>query len=256
MVRREQREEEKLATLKILVLDDAERAAQRCAALIASKARAAITRRGHCCLALSGGRTPWIMMRALAREDLSWPDIHIFQTDERVVPLDSPKRTLTQIREVLLSPVSLKSEQMHPMPVDTHDLTAAALQYGMLLRKIAGSPPVLDVIHLGLGADGHTASLVPGDPVLNVIGADVAISGPYQGHRRMTLTFPILNRAEALIWLVTGDTKAEVLRRLISGDTNFPAGRVGRDRAVIVVDKPAARLLRANDVREYYDYTT
>ncbi len=132
------------------------------------------------------------------------------------------------------------------MPVDEPDLAGAAQSYGALLTRIAGSPPVLDVIHLGLGADGHTASLVPGDPALDVIDSDVAISNPYQGHRRMTLTYPILNRAEMIIWLVTGDAKASVLQRLIAGDALLPASRIRRDRATIVADKPTMRLSNLN----------
>lgn len=185
-------------------------------------------------------------MRALAEEDLSWRDIHIFQADERVVPFDSPHRTLRQLRRALLSPLSMQPDHVHPMPVDEPDLAEAAQSYRALLTRIAGSPPVLDVIHLGLGADGHTASLVPGDPALDVMDSDVAISNPYQGHRRMTLTYPILNRAEMIIWLVTGDAKASVLQRFIAGDALLPASRIRRDRATIVADKPAMRLSNLN----------
>ena len=139
---------------------------------------------------------------------------------------------------------------MHPMPVDGPDLAAAALRYGTLLEQIAGLPPALDVIHLGLGVDGHTASLIPDDPVLNVTDVNVSISGPYQGYRRMTFTYPILNRAAQIIWLVTGKEKAEALKRLFAGDMQMPAARVTRDRAIIVADRPAAQRL-PKDVCEY-----
>lgn len=230
--------------MRLLVFDGDEATAEQAAALIASKAREAIAARGRACLALSGGRTPWIMMRALAEEALSWRDVDIFQADERVAPLSSEDRTLTHLREALLSHAPLRAEQVHPMPVDDADLAAAAGRYEGILQKVAGTPPVLDLVHLGLGADGHTASLVPHDAALEVTAADVTISGPYQGHRRMTLTYPILNRAEAVLWLVTGEGKAEALKRLYAGDTSIPAGRVRRDRAVILADKLAASLLR------------
>jgi 6-phosphogluconolactonase len=229
--------------VRLLVFDGDEATAQQAAALIASKARDAIAARSRACLALSGGRTPWIMMRALATQEVPWGDVHIFQADERVAPPGSADRTLTHLRETLLSLTALRPEQVHPMPVDDDDLVAAAQRYEATLKQVAGTPPVLDLVHLGLGPDGHTASLVPKDPALEVTAADVTISGPYQGHRRMTLTYPILNRAETVLWLVTGAGKAEALKRLYTGDTGIPAGRVRRDRAVILADKPAASLL-------------
>lgn len=232
------------------MLEDAEHAARRCAVLVAEITRVAIATRGRACLALSGGRTPWLMIQALAREELPWRDVHIFQTDERVAPLGSPERTLTHLSRLFLSPLPLPSDHLHPMPVDEPDLVAAARRYGMLIERIVGLPPALDVIHLGLGADGHTASLVSGDPVLNVTDADVSISGPYQGHERMTLTYPILNRAKQIIWLATGKEKADVLKRLFDGDTQMPAGRVSRGSAIVVADRPAARLLR----KEAYEH--
>jgi 6-phosphogluconolactonase len=183
------------------------------------------------------------MMRALTAEKLSWPDVHVFQTDERVVPPESPDRTLMRLREALLSRAPLPPAHVHAMPVEESDLAAAARRYGELLERYCGAPAVLDLIHLGLGADGHMASLVPGDPVLDVADADVALSGPYQGHRRMTLTYPLINRARAIVWLVTGEEKAIVLRRLCEEDPDIPAGRIRRDRAVIVADRAAAWLV-------------
>ena len=126
------------------------------------------------------------------------------------------------------------------MPVEAPDLEAAAAQYAMTLRKIAGSPPVLDLVHLGLGPDGHTASLVPGDPVLQVADTDVALTGIYQGRRRMTLTYPILNRSRHVLWLVSGPDKAEMVSRVYAGDTSIPAGRVQREHALMLADRAAA----------------
>jgi 6-phosphogluconolactonase len=228
--------------MRILIFDT-EEAAREASRLAAETARAAIAARGRVCLALSGGRTPWLMFRALATETLPWHEVHVFQTDERAVPPGDPSRTLTQLRDALLSRVPLEPQHIHPMPVESLDLTEGARRYGTILEQTAGSPVRLDLVHLGLGADGHTASLVPGDPALDVDNADVAVSKPYQGHARMTLTYPVLDRARALLWLVTGPEKAEILRRLCSGDRTIPAGRVNPDRATVVADRDAARLL-------------
>jgi 6-phosphogluconolactonase len=139
----------------------------------------------------------------------------------------------------------LLPEQIHDMPVESPDLETAAAQYAATLREIAGSPPVLDLVHLGLGPDGHTASLVPGDPVLDVKDADVAVTGAYQGRRRMTLTYPMINRSRKVLWVVTGSDKAQMLDRLLDGDESIPAGRVSRERALVVADRAAAGQLAA-----------
>jgi 6-phosphogluconolactonase len=140
----------------------------------------------------------------------------------------------------LLDHSPIRSEQIHAMPVDSPDLETAAGQYASMLREIAGSPPTLDLVHLGLGPDGHTASLIPGDPVLGVTRADVALTGVYQGRRRMTLTYPVINRARRILWLVTGGEKAGMLDRLYKGDQTIPSGRISREQAVIVADRAAA----------------
>jgi len=126
------------------------------------------------------------------------------------------------------------------MPVNAPDLNAAAARYAITLQQIADSPPVLDLVHLGLGPDGHTASLTPGDPVLEVADADVSLTGVYQGRRRMTLTYPILNRSRQVLWLVTGQDKAGMVGRLYAGDTSIPAGRVRREHALMIADSAAA----------------
>ena len=140
--------------------------------------------------------------------------MHVVQVDERVAPAGHPDRNLTHLRESLLDHAPLRPEQIHAMPVESADLEAAAKHYAATLREIAGSPPMLDLVHLGLGPDGHTASLVPGDPVLNVTDADVALTGVYQGRRRMTLTYPMINRSRRILWMVTGKEKVDALARL------------------------------------------
>jgi 6-phosphogluconolactonase len=226
--------------MNIEVLDSADSVANRAAAIIAADARAAVTARGRFVMAVSGGHTPWVMLRALGAEDVPWPHVHVVQVDERVAPAGHPDRNLTHLRESLLDHAPLAPEQIHNMPVESPDLEAAASQYATTLRQIAGSPPVLDLIHLGLGPDGHTASLVAGDPVLDVENADVAITGVYQGRRRMTLTYPMINRARRVLWVVTGSEKVQMLNRFLGGDESIPAGRVRRERALVLADDAAA----------------
>jgi 6-phosphogluconolactonase len=222
------------------VLADADSVARAAAAIIAAEARTAIAASGRFVMGVSGGRTPWLMLRALAEVEVPWEGVEVVQVDERVAPTGHPDRNLTHLRASLIGRCPLGPEQIHAMPVEAADLDAAAVHYAEALREIAGSPPRLDLVHLGLGPDGHTASLVPGDPVLEVTDADVAVTGVYQGRRRMTLTYPILNRSGSILWLVTGSDKAAVLARLAAGDRSIPAGRVYPDRALVLADRAAA----------------
>jgi len=233
------------AGMKIEVFSDDESTARAAAKFIAGEARAAVAARGQFVMAVSGGRTPWIMLRALAKEEVPWEHIHVAQVDERVAPAGHPDRNLTHLRENLLEHSPIRPDQIHAMRVESPDLEGAAKLYAAALADIAGSPPTLDLVHLGLGPDGHTASLVPGDPVLNVTDGDVAVTGVYQGRRRMTLTYPIINRARRILWLVTGNEKAGMLLRLSHGDPSIPAGRIRQDKAVIFADRAAAGDLAA-----------
>jgi 6-phosphogluconolactonase len=223
-----------------LIFADADTVAREAARAVAAAARAAVASRGRFVLALSGGRTPWQMLRALGDEAVPWSDVHVFQVDERIAPAGDPERNLTQLSESLLDRAALPPQQIYAMPVEEADLDAAASRYSRTLERVAGVPPVLDLVHLGLGADGHTASLVPGDPVLDVSDRDVAITGIYMGRRRMTLTYPILNRARRILWLVTGTDKVAMLPRLLAADAAIPAGRVHLERALVLADVAAA----------------
>ena len=231
--------------MKIEVFPDDESTARAAAKFIAAESRSAVAALGQFVMALSGGRTPWIMLRALGNEEVPWEHIHVVQVDERVAPAGHPDRNLVHLRENLLDYSPTRPEQIHAMPVESPDQEGAAKQYAAALAQVAGSPPTLDLVHLGLGPDGHTASLVPGDPVLNVTDVDVAVTGVYQGRRRMTLTYPIINRARRVLWLVTGNEKAGMLLRLRQGDPSIPAGRIRQDQAVIFVDREAAGDLAA-----------
>ncbi|HVH29187.1 MAG TPA: 6-phosphogluconolactonase [Vicinamibacterales bacterium] len=221
------------------ILADAGAVAREAARLIAAEARAAVAARGRFVVAVSGGKTPWQMLRALADEDVPWSGVHVVQVDERIAPVGHADRNLTHLCDSL-ERAPLTHDHLHAMPVDQADLEAAARGYGRLLEQIAGAPPVLDLVHLGLGPDGHTASLVPGDPVLNVADLDVSLTGVYMGRRRMTLTYPVLNRARRVFWLVTGADKAAMLSRLRTADRSIPAARVRQDRALLLADRDAA----------------
>jgi 6-phosphogluconolactonase len=224
---------------------DADTVARKAAEIIAADARETVTARGRFVMAVSGGHTPWLMLRCLAGEQLPWKNVHVVQVDERVAPGGDADRNLTHLRESLLDHAPLSPTHIHAMPVEAADLDEAARQYARTLCDVAGSPPLLDLVHLGLGADGHTASLARGDPVLDVADADVAVTSLYQGKRRMTLTYPIINRARGVLWVVTGAEKAGALARLIDQDPTIPASGVRQDRALILADRAAAEQLGA-----------
>ena len=211
------------------VLPDAEAVARRAADVVAAAAREAIEARGRFTFAVSGGRSPWTMFRVLADENVSWGEVGIWQVDERVAPDGDPDRNLTSLLPVIPSEVDLR-----PMPVTEPDLEAAGDRYAASLPKAFG------LVHLGIGDDGHTASLVPGDPVLEVTDRDVAVTGEYRGLRRMTLTYPVLDRAGRALWLITGGDKAPMVPRLLAGDGSIPAGRVATAEQLVVVDAAAA----------------
>jgi 6-phosphogluconolactonase len=229
--------------MKLDVQPNAEAVAERASEWLAAAAHSAVAARGSFALAVSGGRTPWQMLRLFAARDMPWSAVHVFQVDERVAPASDAERNLTHLRESL-SRAPLPAGQLHAMPVESPDLAAAAARYAAALEQVAGSPPVLDLVHLGLGSDGHTASLLVGDPVLDITDRAVAVTGAYRGYRRLTLTYPTLDRAREILWLVTGGEKASALARLCDGDTSVPAGRVRPERARILADAAAAGRLR------------
>ncbi len=229
--------------MEIKALANADIVAQEAARAIAEAARAAVAGRGRFVMAVSGGHTPWQMLRALANEELPWKSVHVVQVDERIAPAGDPDRNLTHLRESLLEHAPLPVEQIYAMPVEEADIEGAARSYARTLQQIAGTPPVLDLAHLGLGPDGHTASLVPNDPVLNAIDRDVALTGLYQNRRRMTLTYPMLNRSRRILWVVTGAEKAGMLVRLRNADVSIPAGGIRREQALVLADQAAARKL-------------
>jgi 6-phosphogluconolactonase len=213
-------------------LADAEAAARAGADLIAAAARDAIGQTGRFSFAVSGGKTPWPMFARLGEVDLDWDHIDVFQVDERVAPDGDEDRNLTHIRANL---PDLALERLRPMPVTEEDLDAAAMRYEAEL------PKPLDLVHLGIGPDGHTASLVPGDSALEVTDRLVALTGgEYQGRRRMTLTYPALAEARRVFWLIAGEDKRDALAKLLAGDPSIPAGRVEAADATVLADEAAA----------------
>ncbi len=215
--------------MRLEVFPEADALAHAAADFVVDRARAAVASNGRFTFAVSGGRTPWAMFAHLTKDEVPWDRMEIFQVDERVAPAGDPDRNLTHLQR------SLPAETIiHPMLVESADLVAASAAYATEL------PAQFDLIHLGLGPDGHTASLVPGDPVLDVVDTDVSVTQPYMGHRRMTLTYPVLNRATEVLWLVAGPDKVEALHRLGVGDQSIPAGRVIAPNQVIFADRAAA----------------
>jgi 6-phosphogluconolactonase len=218
---------------RLEVLDDPDAVHRRGAELIAEAARAAVAERTRCALAVSGGRDPWPMFSQLEDHELHWRKTEIFQVDERVAPAGSDERNLTHLIESL----SIGAQgSIRPMPVTDDDLEAAADRYA------ASLPEAIDLAHLGIGPDGHTASLVPGDPVLEVTDKRVAVTvGEYEGVRRMTLTYPEIERVRSLLWVVTGEEKIDALRKLLAQDPSTPSGRVrpGGD-SLVLADRAAA----------------
>jgi 6-phosphogluconolactonase len=217
-------------------LADPEAVAIRAAKQAARLAREAVAERGRCALAFSGGTTPFGAFRALAGEDVPWDRVHLFQVDERVAPSGDPERNYFHLKEALIDRIAIPSANIHFMPVEEEDLEEGARRYGSILRRIAGTPPILDLVQLGLGEDGHTASLFPEDPALRIVDEDVAVTGLHKGRRRMTLTFAAIDRARHILWLVTGSAKSAALERLRAGDRSIPAGQVLRSRAVLLAD--------------------
>jgi 6-phosphogluconolactonase len=218
------------ATVRLEALPDAAAAARRGAELIAAAAREAVAERGGCAIAVSGGTTPLPMFAALADHDVPWDELGIWQVDERIAPRGHEDRNLTHLLASLP-----RRARVHEMPVDGDDdgLNARATTYA------SGLPARFDLVHLGLGDDGHTASLVPGDPVLDVHDRDVAITGMYQGRRRMTLTLPALDEARSVLFLVTGEEKARPLRKLLARDQTIPAALVQAADQLAIVDRAA-----------------
>lgn len=214
---------------ELKIYDTVDELAKASASYVASLAHDLTARPGPFTFALSGGKSPWLMLAELGHEKVAWERTKIFQVDERAVPESDDLRNLKHIREAL----GATEAEIVAMDVENPQLDEAAYDYATKL------PARFDLIHLGLGPDGHCASLVPNDSVLDVTDRLVAISGPYQDTMRMTLTYPALGRADQLLWLISGADKIDALAKLLDGDTSIPAGRVEAGASLVMVDRAA-----------------
>jgi 6-phosphogluconolactonase len=224
--------------MRIVEEVDADALASVAAKDLAEAIGQAVAERGRACLAVSGGSTPWGMFQVLSTLSVPWDKVQLFQVDERIAPDGDPDRNWTHLGPALLDHVALPDANVHPMAVTDPDPEVAASRYSGTLREVTGDG-VLDVVHLGLGPDGHTASWPPGDPVIDVADKDVAVSDVYQGRRRMTLTVPAVNRARMVLFLVRGADKVTAVRAMLDRDPGIPASRVEQDRAVLYADREA-----------------
>jgi 6-phosphogluconolactonase len=218
--------------MDIEIATTTEEIATRAAERVAALARASVAERAVCHVAFSGGRTPGLMFTALLSMEVPWRELHVWQVDERIAPASSPDRNLTQLQQDLLRRAPIPPANIHPMPVEAADLDEAASSYAAELHQLADG--VLDVVHLGLGDDGHTASWPPHHPILEARQTDVAVVGPFHGTMRMTLTPPAVNRARAIFFLVTGRDKAQVVSQLLGGNRALPASRVRSEGTVLL----------------------
>jgi 6-phosphogluconolactonase len=221
------------------VLTDSAAVAAYSADLVARRIRAAVARRGRCRLAVSGGSTPAAMLDALVRLDVPWDSVELHQVDERIAPSGSADRNATQLEAHLLAPLraagrGLPRRNVHLLPVESHDLIRAVRSAS---RRLDAAPP-FDLIHLGLGDDGHTASWPPGVDVPS--GNALAAVGPFNGFRRVTMTPRVVNAARSRLVVVSGASKAQAVERWSCGDRSAPISRVRRTDTTVILDEAAA----------------
>jgi 6-phosphogluconolactonase len=218
--------------------------ASAAATAIAAALDVAVRERGRATLALSGGRSPLEAFKLLAAKPLPWHAIDILQVDERCAPAGHEDRNSVQIGRAFAGLVAAQAERFHWIPLDeTTDTHAAARTYSATLTALAGVPPIIDVVQLGLGPDGHTASLFPGQ-TLELVTRFVGLSPPMLGWPRLTLTLPVLDAARRIIWFVTGSDRGAPLRGLLAGDPAVVGSRVRRGSATVFADRAAVDAAR------------
>lgn len=206
-------------------------------------------RSGQISVALSGGSTPKPVYQRLAagyRDAIPWQRVLLFWGDERFVPHDSPHSNYRMAEEAMIDPLSLPAANIHPVPTDLPDPADAARQYELTLRReLGGDSPALDLLLLGLGDDGHTASLFPGSPALQELAHDTAVAqAPAEPRTRITLTLPMIGRAREIIFLVSGRGKHGPLRTILDAPETarqlYPAGMIRPAGTILwIVDREA-----------------
>lgn len=222
--------------MKTEIFPQAEDVAIAAAAYLAQQITVALAKKPIFSMAISGGRTPWEMLRHLAQAQLPWERVHLFQVDERIAPEGHADRNLTKLQEVIAGTQMAERMTIYPMPVNEVNLVQAAQHYAETLLEVTGDGR-LDLIHLGLGTDGHTASLIPGDQACGELALYITRTAqPYQGRLRMTMTYPLINRAKQVLWIVTGSEKGEMLQRMLQQDPSIPAGSIRQENALLLVD--------------------
>ena len=234
------------------IVETPEVMAARAVDVIVQAAQEAIDQRGQFSLAISGGSTPKRMLSLLGtREDLEWSRVHLLQVDERVAPAGHADRNAVMQQAALFTDAFTAKHQLAGvwwMPVDQVDaeqedaIKTACRDYESTLAKVCGDPIVIDLVQLGLGDDGHTASLVPDDAVCEVSDTDIAATGWYHGRRRLTMTYSLIHRARQLLWTVAGANKQDALKKWLAKDPSIPGGKVLQDNAIMIADRAAAEV--------------
>lgn len=245
-------------TKKVLVENTAVEATALAAEIFKTTICEAVDARGECALALAGGTTPHALYQQLAETaasgEVPWESVEVYFGDERDVPHDNVESNYLMIQRNLLDHVPVQPGKVHPMPADAEDLATAADQYEKMIRAnvVSGTDglPQFDLVLLGMGGDGHTASLFAGTDAVDQTDKLVkACFVPVLGRSRMTLTFPLINAARNVLLLVTGADKAEAVAKLLSEDPaarqDLPAGHIDpKGNFIVVLDAPAARVTR------------
>ncbi len=234
--------------LHLEVLDTPEAVTERALEVFLTTVQEAVQKQGRCSVALCGGSTPQALYAQLAlRSGVPWAQVHFFFGDDRYVPHDHPNSNYRMVQEVLFSKAPIPLENIHPMPTGKTAAEDAQAYAATLADYFRPEPPRFDLILLGMGNDGHTASLFPGDESLEATGV-VTVAHPRLSEEaiatapvRLTFTFSTLNQAHKVLFLITGKAKQKILAQVLKGEGGFPAGRVRPlGELLFIIDRAAS----------------